>query len=72
MLSLYSDRGGQSSPLAAAEWFPDHGGIEGVPQSGWHEEARTETGVSVRSGESTLHVIQGSDGTWQVDGGSSC
>jgi hypothetical protein len=68
-LSLVSDRGGQPSPVAAAEWFSEHGGVPGVPSSGWHQDG---SGSSVRSGELTLHVVQGPDATWQVDSGSYC
>ena len=71
-LSLVSDRGGQSSPVAAAEWFSQHGVVPGVPQSGWQEEGEDESGVSVGSGDVTVHVVQGPDQTWQVDSGSTC
>jgi hypothetical protein len=71
-LSLVSDRGGQPSPVAAAEWFTGHGGVGGLPQSGWHEGGQDDSGVIVRSGDVALHVIRGSDGTWQVDSGSWC
>jgi hypothetical protein len=71
-LSLAFDHGGQPSPLAAAEEFAAHGGVGDVPSSGWHEDGSDDEGVVVRSGTATLHVIQGSDGTWQVDSGRSC
>ena len=71
-LSLVSDRGGQPTPVAAAVWFAAHGGVGDVPRSGWHEEGPDETGVVLRSGLATVHVIQGSDRTWQVDSGQSC
>jgi hypothetical protein len=71
-LSLVSDRGGQSSPVAAAGWFAGHGGVAGVPDSGWHTDGQDESGILVRSGDLALHVVQGPDGTWQVDSGTSC
>jgi hypothetical protein len=71
-LSLASDRGGQPSPVAAAEWFAEHGGDAGLPRSGWHEVGGDESGSTVRSGAVTLHVVRGPDGTWQVDSGSQC
>lgn len=71
-LSLVSDRGGQPTPVAAAEWFTGHGGVAGLPQSGWREDGQDETGATVRSGAVTLHVVRGPDQTWQVDSGSQC
>ena len=71
-LSLVSDRGGQSTPIAAAAWFAQHGGVSGIPAAGWRETARNGHGTTVRSGPATLQVVQGPDGTWQVDGGSLC
>jgi hypothetical protein len=71
-LSLVSDRGGRPSPVAAAEWFAEHGGVPGVPQSGWQEDGQDESGAEVSSGEVTLHAIQGPDESWQVDSGSTC
>jgi len=71
-LSLVSDRGGRPSPVAAAEWFSGHGGVPGVPQSGWQEDGQDESGVLVRSGQVTVHVLRGPDDTWQVDSGSTC
>jgi hypothetical protein len=71
-LSLVSDRGGQPSPVAAAEWFAGHGGVAGVPRSGWHERGRDESGATVRSDDMTLHVVRGPDQTWQVDSGGRC
>jgi 2-keto-4-pentenoate hydratase len=56
-LSLASDHGGLPSPVAAAEWFAD--GHDG-------------SGVILRSGNVTLHAVQGPDTTWQVDSGRRC
>ncbi len=69
-LSLASGTGGQSSPVAAATWFAVHGGVPGVPRSGWHETGRDQTGATVRTGGATLHAVQGPDRTWQIDSGS--
>ena len=71
-LSLASDRGGQPSPLTAAEWFTGHGGVTDLPPAGWHEDHRDESGTVLRSGNVTLHAVQGPDDTWQVDSGSWC
>ena len=71
-LSLASDRGGQASPVDAAERFAGLEGVPDVPESGWQEDDQDENGVIVRSGDATLHVIQGPDKTWQVDSGSTC
>lgn len=72
-LSLVSDTGGQPNPIAAATWFAGHnGGVVSPPADGWvvvHQETHSAT---VRSGAFSLHVVQGSDGTWQVDGGTHC
>jgi hypothetical protein len=43
-----------------------------VPQSGWQEDGADGAGVTVGSGEVTVHVVQGPDQTWQVDSGSTC
>lgn len=71
-LSLVSDRGGQPAPIAAAAWFARHGGVAGVPARAWRVAGRHGRGATVRSGPVTLHVVQGPDGTWQVDSGSWC
>jgi hypothetical protein len=39
---------------------------------GWQQVSRGGSGATVESGAVTLHVIQGSDRTWQVDGGNRC
>ena len=71
-LSLVSDRGGQPTPVAAAAWFARHGGLTGIPAEGWRQVSRSGSGATVESGAVTLHVIQGSDRTWQVDSGNRC
>jgi len=71
-LSLVSERGGQPTPVAAAAWFARHGDVAGVPDRGWREAGRHRRGAAVRSGQVTLHVVQGPDRTWQVDSGSWC
>lgn len=71
-LSLASDTGGQPSPVAAANWFATHGGVGPLPRHGWHVVRRDAEGVRLRAGSSTVHVMQGRDGTWQVDSGTRC
>jgi hypothetical protein len=71
-LSLASARGGQPNPVAAAHWFARHGGVPGIPAGGWHQTSRAGGGATVASGPVTLHVVQGSDRTWQVDSGTRC
>jgi hypothetical protein len=71
-LSLVSDRGGQPTPLAAATWFADHGGVGGIPRSGWRVTGQNHDGATVTSGRTSVHAIRGSDGTWQVDSGTTC
>jgi hypothetical protein len=70
-LSLASDRGGHPSPVAAAEWFV-RGDAGEVPRSGWQEDGHDGSGVILRSGNVTLHAVQGPDTTWQVDSGRRC
>lgn len=71
-LSLASHTGGQVTPVGAAVWFAAHGGVEDLPKQGWHVIDRNKDGVTLRAGSSSLHVVQGSDRTWQVDGGTRC
>lgn len=72
-LSLVSNSGGQVSPLTAARWFALHGGIDvPLPSSGWMEQGHDSIGVILRSGTATVHAVQGSDRTWQVDCGKAC
>jgi hypothetical protein len=70
-LSLVSDRGGEATPVAAADWFAKHGGVS-VPVGGWHETTRSNRVAMVASSGSTLHVVEGSDHKWQVDSGHNC
>ncbi len=69
--SLASDRGGQATPVAAAEWAGAHGDY-GIPRSGWHQDGKDDGGVILRSGNWTVHAGQGPDGTWQVASGTTC
>jgi len=71
-LSLVSDRGGQPTPVKAAYWFARHGGVPAIPDTGWRQVSRSGTTATVKSGAVTLHVIEGPDRTWQVDGGEWC
>jgi hypothetical protein len=71
--SLASSVGGASSPVAAAQAFADHDkSIFVVPSSGWGVRGSDAVGVWVRSGDSELRAIQGTDGTWQIDSGHRC
>jgi hypothetical protein len=70
-LSLAHDTGGQASAIAAAQWFTTHGSLwPDLPGTAWSVVGSSESSTSVRSGSFTLDVVQGSDGTWQVDGGT--
>jgi hypothetical protein len=72
-LSLASDRGGQSSPINAAVWFAQHGSVQGIPKTGWKGLSTGNAEATVQSGGVRLHVLEGPDQTWQVDGGQySC
>ena len=68
-LSLASDRGGQSSPTNAAVWFAQHSSVHGIPKAGWKEVSTGKAEATVQSGGVQLHVIEGSDQSWQVDSG---
>lgn len=71
-LSLASSTGGELTPVAAAMWFAAHGGIPSVPQQGWQVVDRNRHGATLRAGVNQLHAVQGSDGTWQVNSGTTC
>jgi hypothetical protein len=64
--------GGQSSPVAAAEYFAKHGNVGGVPATGWKLVLRNSDGAYLRSGNSIIHVSRGSDGTWLVSSERTC
>lgn len=68
-LSLVSDRGGQSSPVTAADWFAQHGSVPGIPKIGWKEVRAGNAEATVQSEGVRLHVLEGPDQTWQVDSG---
>jgi len=71
-LSLVSDTGGQPTPILAAIWFGRHGGVPGIPTGGWRQVSHNGASAVVKSGDVTLHVVQGPDRTWQVDSGERC
>ena len=71
-LSLASDTGGRPTPLEAAQWFVQHGGVAGLPDGDWNVTELGKHQATVTSGATKLHVIKGSDGTWQVDSGVTC
>jgi hypothetical protein len=62
-LSLVSDRGGQPTPVRAAQWFAMHGGVPDIPAGGWREIRREDGSALVASGPVTVHVIEGPDRT---------
>jgi hypothetical protein len=70
-LSLAKDTGGETSPIAAAQWFAAHGGVwSDIPTTGWSVTGSAGSSTSVQSGSFTLEVLQGPDGTWQVASGT--
>jgi hypothetical protein len=70
-LSLVKDTGGETSPIAAAQWFAAHGGVwSDIPTTGWSVTGSAGTSTSVQSGSFTLEVLHGPDGTWQVASGT--
>ena len=71
-LSLVSDRGGQPSPVKAAEWFATHGGVANIPASQWSKASEDSQGATFFSGKTVLHVMRGTDGMWLVDSGRHC
>ena len=71
-LSLVKDRGGQATPVAAAIWLGSHGSIRGIPRGGWRLVSENRDSATIASGRTSVHAIQGSDGTWQVDSGYAC
>ncbi len=71
-LSLVRDRGGQPTPVAAARWLARHGDVPGIPRRGWRLTGESRSGATVASHRTVLHAVQGSDGTWQVDSGTTC
>jgi hypothetical protein len=62
-LSLVTDRSGQANPAAAATRLARHGHIAGIPRSGWRLTEKNQGGATVASGQTVLHLIQGSEGT---------
>jgi hypothetical protein len=62
----------KATPVEAAEWFGGNPGMPNIPRTGWHEATRDSQGATVYSGRIILHVIQGPDGKWQVDGTRLC
>jgi len=79
-LSLAKVTGGAATPqLAVARFVRVHNGVTPhLPTAGWRLDERAKLDgsqqpfVVMSSGSSTLHVIKGSDDTWQVDSGRSC
>jgi hypothetical protein len=73
-LLLISSRGGEATPTMAARSFAFRGGWPhvSVPTEGWHQTGQGSHTATVHSGKFALTVVQGTDGTWQVDGGRHC
>jgi hypothetical protein len=70
-LSLAKGTGGETSPLAAVEWFAAHGGVwSDIPTTGWRVTSSPGSSASVQSGSFAFDVTQGPGGTWQVVSGS--
>jgi hypothetical protein len=70
-LSLAKDTGGETSPIAAAEWFAAHGEVwSDIPTTGWSVSGSAGSSTSVESGSFALEVLHGPDGTWQVASGT--
>jgi hypothetical protein len=67
-----SDTVGFPTARTAVDDFAGHQGLFGLPRSGWRRDGSDQSGVVFRSGDALLHVVQGSDGTWQVGDGRSC
>jgi len=63
---------GAPSPLAAARSLANDGLQPRIPRSGWREEGQGSRGATVVSGNTSLHAVQLSDGSWTVDGGRTC
>ena len=73
-LALASPYGGRPTPASAATWSASHHSVPGfaLPTSGWHAVRGKTSGVNLRSDGFQIHVVQGPDGTWQVDSGYRC
>jgi hypothetical protein len=72
-LDLAVTRGGEDSPLAAAQLFGGAAGVGfDVPKDGWSVVGPVSNEAQVRSGDVVLHSIRGDDGTWFIDSGKSC
>ncbi|PPK90880.1 hypothetical protein CLV92_12110 [Kineococcus xinjiangensis] len=69
-VSLVSDRGGKPSPVEAAEHLVRHRSVVSGLTGAWEEIERSDAAASVRQGRTVLHVVQGPEGTWQVDSGT--
>jgi hypothetical protein len=63
---------GQSSPVAAAKFLADDGLQPRIPRSGWHATGKGISGATVVSGNTILHAVRVSDGSWIVDSGKTC
>jgi len=70
-LSLASTTGGQLNPVAAAANTRVPG--FSIPSTGWHAAVAPSDHIQVlRSGDIQVQVVEGPDGTWQVESGGVC
>jgi len=63
---------GQSSPAAAAKFLASNGLQPRIPRTGWYETGKRIGGATVASGNTILHAVRVSDGSWIVDSGKTC
>jgi hypothetical protein len=63
---------GTSSPVTAARSLADEGLQPRIPRLGWHVTTKTNGTATVVSGNTILHAIRVSDGSWVVNGGKTC
>ena len=64
---------GEPTPIEAARWFAEHGGVDtSYPVDGWHVVRHHGKEVTLRSGTAVLRAVQGPAGTWGVTSGHHC
>jgi hypothetical protein len=71
-LDLSVDPAGQASPIAAAQWFAQHGGVGGYPSEGWRVIYKSADHAQVQAANADADVVRGADGTWRVDSAQRC
>ena len=70
--SLAPNVQGAATPLLAAEQWAINYPDGAPPLSGWSEVSSNSEGKTLKSGDTTVHVVQVSGGTWMVDSGKYC